>query len=263
MRARFRGLRAIVFREALRFFQQRERFVAALLRPLLWLFVFGAGFRGLVEVAAAAPYERAVSYELYLAPGLCAMILLFSGMQSSLSMVHDRETGAMRLLLVSPFPRWFLLCAKLAAATLVSLAQVYVFLGVAAAAGIRPPPAGYVAAAPALLLSGVMLASLGLLLSSAIRQLENFAGVMNFVIFPLFFASSALYPLSRMREGSPVLAEIAGWSPFTHAVELIRHALHLQLKLESLAVVCVAAALFLVAAIMAFDPESRLQRRRR
>ena len=130
------------------------------------------------------------------------MIQLFNGLQSSLSMVYDRETGAMRTLLVSPFPRWFLLTSKLLAGVAVSILQVYAFLAIAWLWGIRPPALGYLAVLPALVLSGMMLGSIGLFLSSAIRQLENFAGVMNFVIFPMFFASSALYPLWRLRESS-------------------------------------------------------------
>jgi ABC-2 type transport system permease protein len=51
---------------------------------------------------------------------------------------------------------------------------------------------GYLTVLPALILSGLMLGALGMLISSGIKQLENFAGVMNFVIFPMFFASSAL-----------------------------------------------------------------------
>ena len=69
----------------------------------------------------------------------------------------------------------------------------------------RSPALGYLAVLPALLLTGMMLGSIGLLLSSLIRQLENFAGVMNFVIFPMFFASSALYPLWRLKEANDVL----------------------------------------------------------
>ena len=81
-------------------------------------------------------------------PGLCAMIQLFNGMQSSLTMVYDRETGAMRTLLVSPFPRWFLLGSKLVAGVIVSLLQVYAFLLIAWVWGIHPPLAGLVAVLP-------------------------------------------------------------------------------------------------------------------
>ena len=79
---------------------------------------------------------------------------------------------------------------------------------------------------PALVLSGLMLGALGLVLSSFIKQLENFAGVMNFVIFPMFFASSALYPLWRVKEASLPLWWVSQINPFTHAIELIRFALY-------------------------------------
>ena len=93
---------------------------------------------------------------------------------------------------------------------------------------------GYLTLIPALLLAGLMLGSLALFMSSVIKQLENFAGVMNFVIFPMFFASSALYPLWRIREASPLLFEICRLNPFTYAVELIRFALHGQVDVVSL-----------------------------
>jgi len=108
-------LRGIMWREALRFVHQRERFVSALVRPLVWLFIFAAGFRQILGVSIIPPYETYVLYEVYVTPGLIAMIQLFNGMQSSLSMVYDREMGNMRMLLVSPFPRWFLLVSKLLA----------------------------------------------------------------------------------------------------------------------------------------------------
>ena len=90
----------IARREALRFVNQRGRFLAALVRPLVWLFIFAAGFRAVLGLSITPPYQTYVLYEVYVTPGLCAMIQLFNGMQSSLSMVYDRETGAMRTLLV-------------------------------------------------------------------------------------------------------------------------------------------------------------------
>ena len=96
--------------------------------PLVWLFIFAAGFRQVLGVSIIPPYETYVLYEVYITPGLMAMIQLFNGMQSSLSMVYDREMGNMRTLLVSPLPRWFLLSSKLLAGTAVSILQVYAFL---------------------------------------------------------------------------------------------------------------------------------------
>ena len=103
-----------------------------------------------------------------------------------------------------------------------------------------------------------MLGSLALFISSVIRQLENFAGVMNFVIFPMFFASSALYPLWRIRESSPLLYEICRLNPFTYAVELIRFSLYGQVDTISLGIVVGFTAVFLAAAVFAYNPSKGL-----
>src|SRR5438067_10048288 len=169
-------LKGIVWREGLRFLHQRERFVAALVRPLVWLFIFAAGFRQVLGVSIIPPYETYVLYEVYITPGLMLLIQLFNGMLSSLSMIYDREMGNMRTLLVSPLPRWFLLSSKLIAGMAVSLPQVYTFLVIAWLWEIEPPPVGYIAVLPALALTGLMLGALGILISSVIKQLECFAG---------------------------------------------------------------------------------------
>ena len=250
----FRCFVGIVWREGLRFVHQQERFLSAMVRPLVWLFIFAAGFRSVLGVSIIPPYETYITYEVYIAPGLMAMIQLFNGMQSSLSMVYDREMGSMRTLLVSPLPRWFLLVCKLLAGGAGSVIQVYAFLAIAWFWDIQPPLVGLLTVLPALILSGLMLGALGMFLSSAIKQLENFAGIMNFVIFPMFFASSALYPLWKMKESSLLLYNICWANPFTHAVELIRFAFYGQINWLSLAYVAVATVVFLGLAIYGYDP---------
>jgi ABC-2 type transport system permease protein len=86
--------------------------------------------------------------------------------------------------------------------------------------------------------------------------------VMNFVIFPMFFASSALYPLWRVREASPLLYYVCQFNPFTHAVELVRFALYGQVNWLSLAVVCGCTAAFMIGAILAYDPSRGFVARR-
>ena len=256
------ALRAIVLREALRFVHQRERFIAALVRPLVWLLVFAAGFRAALGLSIIPPYQTYITYETYIVPGLCGMVLLFNGMQSSLSLVYDRETGSMRLLLTAPLPRGWLLFCKLLGTTAISLLQVYTFLLIAYFFGIEMEPLGYIAALPALLLSGLMLGALGLALSSFIKQLENFAGVMNFVIFPMFFLSSALYPLWKMAESSPLLRDICAVNPFTHAVELIRFALYLEWNPWALLWTVVAGVIFMALALWGYDPARGMIKRK-
>ncbi len=260
----YRCFLGIVWREALRFFHQRERFVAALVRPLIWLLVFAAGFRAVLGISMVEPYATYITYEVYIVPGLIAMIQLFNGMQSSLSMVYDREMGSMRTLLVSPLPRWFLLVSKLLAGTAVSILQVYAFLAIAWLVTrlewveIDIPLAGYFTVIPILIVSGVMLGALGMLLSTWIKQLENFAGIMNFVIFPMFFASSALYPLWKMQESSELIYYICVVNPFTAAVETIRYGLYGQMHWEYFGYAVACAALFLGLAILGYDPSRGL-----
>jgi len=86
--------------------------------------------------------------------------------------------------------------------------------------------------------------------------------VMNFVIFPMFFASSALYPLWRIQESSLVLYKICAANPFTYAVELIRFALYGQVNLEALAVVVICTLVFMALAIYGYDPGRGLIARR-
>ena len=253
------GLAAVSSREVVKFVHQTGRLVSALVRPALWLLVFAAGFQNVFGVSIIPPYETYIRYEVYVVPGLVAMVLLFNGMQSSLSMVYDREMGVMRLLLTAPLPRWYLLLCKLVAGTLLSVLQAYAFLGLCALFRVDLPWAGWLYALPAIALGGMMLGAVGLLLSVYIRQLENFAGTMNFVIFPMFFISSALYPLWKVQEsGAEVVYQLARVNPFTHAVELIRFALYGQLNVTAGVVVLTCFLVFFALATLGYDPQRGL-----
>jgi len=245
----------IVKREFLRFIQQRTRLLSALIRPLLWLVVFAAGFRAALGVSIMEPYGTYITYQQYITPGLCCMIVLFNGMQSSLSMVYDREMGSMKLLLMSPLSRPFLLMCKLVATAILSLLQVCIFLLIVQFVGVDTPPLGYLTAIPAIFLISFFLGALGLLLSNLIKQLENFAGVMNFVIFPMFFLSSALYPLWKMKEASIWLYWLCQYNPFSYCVELLRFALYQQLDVTAFLVVLVATVVVSIVAINSFAPK--------
>lgn len=249
-----RAMRAVVWREMFKFAHQSGRLLSAIVRPALWLVVFAAGFQSLRGVSIIPPYQTYIPYQEYIVPGLIGIVLLFNGMQSSLSLVYDKEVGTMRLLLTAPLPRWYLLFCKLIAGTILSVVQAYAFLLVAYLVGVRIPWMGWLYMLPAMFAGGFLLGSIGLLLSVYIRQLENFAGTMNFVIFPMFFLSSALYPLWKMAEASPTLRDICAANPFTHAVELIRFAFYGQFNGVALLWVMVALAAFGLVALWGYDP---------
>jgi len=254
---------AVGSREVVKFVHQRGRLFSSLVRPTLWLIVFAAGFQNVFGVAVIPPYETYIEYQVYIAPGLLGMVLLFNGMQSSLAMVYDREMGLMRLLLTAPLPRWYLLLCKLGAGTLLSTLQAYAFLVLCAVFKVDIPWMGWLYALPAIIVSGMMLGALGLLLSVHIQQLENFAGTMNFVIFPMFFISSALYPLWKLQEsGAEIVYQLARYNPFTQAVELIRYALYGQFNGVALAVVVVSSVGFFVLAAYGYNPQRGMLRRK-
>jgi ABC-2 type transport system permease protein len=253
------ALAALCGREVVRFLHQRGRLLSAVVRPSLWLLVFAAGFHNVFGVSILPPYDTYIEYQVYIVPGLLGMVLLFNGMQSSLAMVYDREMGLMRLLLTAPLPRWFLLLGKLLAGALLSVLQGYAFLAVCWLFQVNLPLAGMITVLPALLAAGLMLAAVGLLLSVYVRQLENFAGTMNFVIFPMFFMSPALYPLWKLQEsGAEVVYQIARFNPFTHAVELIRFAMYGQFNATAATVVLGWLAACYLLAVWGYDPQRGL-----
>jgi ABC-2 type transport system permease protein len=185
-------------------------------------------------------------------------VLLFNGMQSSLAMVYDREMGLMRLLLTAPLPRHWILFSKLSATAVLSLLQAGAFLAVAALLGTALPLWGphTLQVLLALLCGALMLGALGLLLSVYIKQLENFAGTMNFVIFPMYFMSTALYPLWKLEEsGANWVYQIARANPFTHAVEWLRFALYGKDPGLSPWVVLGTLALCFAVASWGYDPQ--------
>ena len=251
-----RALRAVVGREINKFMRQPSRLASALVRPLLWFVVFSAGFHNVFGVSIVPPYETYVEYQVYMVPGLMAMVALFNGMQSSLSMVYDREMGVMRLLLTAPLPRGWLLAFKLLAGTCLSVLQMAVFLLIALAFGVTIAWQHLPLLLLAMVAGAALLAALGLMLSVYVKQLENFAGTMNFVIFPMFFISPALYPLWKLEEsGAWWLLQLAQFNPFTHVVEALRFAMYGQFNSLSWVVVLTSSAAFFGLAWWGYDPQ--------
>jgi len=207
---------AVVIRELLRFVRQRGRLLSTFARPLLWLVVIGSGFERVV------PTEGTVSYKQFLLPGIYGMVILFSAMLSALATVHDREFGPIRMLLVAPLPRSVVVLAKTLSSTLLAVLQAVLLLPLIWILGLHPSPAALLQFAGALVLCSFAISSLGMVIASRIRSIENFAGVMNFLMFPMFFLSSALYPASTL---PGFLQPFVRANPLTYGIDLMRHAL--------------------------------------
>lgn len=245
-------MKGIVYKELVRFIKQKSRFFSALVRPLLWLFIFSVGFKTALGLAIIPPYETYITYETYVVPGLVGMVLLFNGMQSSLTMIFDREMGSMKILLASYISRNYLLFCKMFATAVVSSIQAVTFLLIAIAYGIDISYLAVLVTIPVVMVSSIALNAFALFISSVIKQLENFATVMNFVIFPMFFLSSALYPLWKIKDGSLLLYYISSYNPFTYIVEAIRFALYLKFDLNSFLILFLSLVIALFIAFVGF-----------
>jgi len=248
----FNCMKGIIYKELIRFVKQKSRFFSALVRPLLWLFIFSVGFKTALGLAITPPYETYITYETYIVPGLVGMVLLFNGMQSSLTMIFDREMGSMKILLSSYINRNFLLFCKMFATSIVSTIQAITFLFIAKLYGVDISYLAIVVTIPIIIISSIILNAFALFISSVIKQLENFATVMNFVIFPMFFLSSALYPLWKIKDSSMLLYEISSYNPFTYIVESIRFSLYLKVDTQALLVLLLSLVITLIMAFLGF-----------
>ena len=207
---------AVVSRELRRFARQPGRLLSTFARPLLWLVVIGSGFQKVV------PSEGTVSYKQFLLPGIYGMVLMFSTMLSALATVSDREFGPIRMLLVAPLPRSVVVVAKTASSTLLGLVQALLLLELVWILGLRPSATALLEFLWALAVSALALSSLGMVVASRLRSIENFAAVINFLMFPMFFLSGALYPASTL---PGYLKPLVRANPLTYAIDLMRHPL--------------------------------------
>ena len=245
-------MKGIVYKELIRFLKQKSRFFSALVRPLLWLFIFSVGFKAALGLAIIPPYETYITYETYIVPGLVGMVLLFNGMQSSLTMIFDREMGSMKILLTSYINRNYLLFCKMFATAIVSTLQAIAFLIIAVLYGVDISYGAIVLTIPIIMVSSIILNAFALFISSVIKQLENFATVMNFVIFPMFFLSSALYPLWKIKDSSLLLFNISSYNPFTYIVEAVRFSLYGKFELEIFLILGISLVVSLIMAFVGF-----------
>ena len=244
---------AIVRRDLSRMFRQKSRIIGGLTRPFMWLLLVGSGYNAIARVPGVASYQE------FVFPGLVVMAALFGGMLTAMSTVYDREFGMLRLMLASPAGIPTLLAGRAVAATIIGTIQGGVVL-LFAPLLITTTPEALIAATGALILTALASGVVGLMIAAPMQTLENFAGIINVVLFPMLFLSGALYPA---RELPLVLHLAARVNPVTYAVDLMRGAMgqpmEFGLAVSAAALLTVTVAAFALAVLL-FDPERRLRR---
>lgn len=212
----WRPVWAIIRRELIRTVRQRGRLVSALVRPLIWLLVIGTGFGAMLGRLGSAGYQH------FLVPGLIGMVLLFGALLASLSLVYDKETGVMRMLLIAPFPRGWVIVARTLSAATVAILQALLLTAVLALLGYFRFDFSLPLFATGLITTALTCAAMGMLIAVWTKTLDNFAVIMNFFIFPVFFLSGALYPIEHLPAALKVVTLL---NPFSYGVDLLKHAM--------------------------------------
>jgi ABC-2 type transport system permease protein len=247
---------AIIVRDLSRGFRQRGRVLAGLARPFMWLLLVGTGYNAIARV------EGVASYQVFVFPGLVVMAALFGAMLTAISTVYDREFGMLRLMLASPAGVPAILAGRAIAATMIGTVQGGVVL--LCIPLVAPVTAAQLAAAFGALALGAAASSVvGLLVAAPLQSVENFAGVINIVLFPMLFVSGALYPTAGMPAALRVAALV---NPVSYAVDLMRAALGQPSEFGAPRSILVLGATTLIVfgvTILAFDPERRFMSRAR
>ncbi|MBF0096340.1 MAG: ABC transporter permease [Magnetococcales bacterium] len=248
-----RPIRALAQRELVRFFRQPHRVVGSLAQPLLfWLFL-GSGF----SASFRPPGLSGISYLEYFYPGILLMLLLFSGIFSTITLIEDRSQGLLQGVLVAPLPRMAIVLGKVGGAMGVALLQVVVLLLAIPWLGLHLGLGEALLLLFGLLLATLGFTTLGFLIAWNMESTAGFHAIMSIFLMPLWLLSGALFPMEHTPGWLQVLMQI---NPVTHALRLIRLPFYqsapqlltlpeyqLSLLVTVLwAVVCLAAALWQV-----------------
>ena len=206
-------------REMKRFWRAKSRIVGALAMPLFFLAFLGLGFRRMTIPGLAGD----VDYIRFLVPGIIGMSILFSSTFGGLSVLWDREFGFLKEIMVAPVSRVSIVLGRIAGGATTALIQAVLILAISYIMGFKIINISSIFLAIVfMILIAVTFLGLGLIFASKMRDMQGFSIVMNFVIFPLFFLSGALYPL----ENFPVwLRYISKIDPLTYGVDGLRAAL--------------------------------------
>jgi ABC-2 type transport system permease protein len=206
------GIYAIWLREFKVYLREKERVVSSLISPLLWILVFGTGLGSVVTL-------EGVDYRTYIYPGVLVMSVLFSSVFYGIYIIWDRKLDFLKEVLVAPVSRLGIFIGKtLGGCTDVAI-QAAMLLAIGVLIGVPLTAYAIIADFLLLLLIAIGLVAVGLAIGANMRSPEGFMLVVNFVMWPLFFFSGALFPLGNLPQW---LFAVVAANPLTYGVDAVR-----------------------------------------
>jgi ABC-2 type transport system permease protein len=228
----------LTLRELVRFFRQRTRIVGALGQPIILWILIGAGFQGSFKQPSYVPYDVAMSFQEFFFPGIAVLILLFTAIFSTISIIEDRKEGFLQGVLVAPVSRLAIVWGKLTGGMLLAVVQALVFLGLGpllTAVGLAPTIhvewtfASTLAVFGFLILLGYTLTALGFLIAWPLDSTQGFHAIMSVFLLPMWLLSGATFPA----EESGWLSLIVKANPLTYGVAGLRRLMYPHIEFHS------------------------------
>lgn len=207
-------------REIVRFYRQRNRIIGALLSPLVFWFVIGSGIGPSFRVGSAPGGMR---YLEYFYPGTLILIMLFTAIFSTISIIEDRREGFLQSVLVAPISPGSIVCGKILGGTTLALLQGLIFLLLAPLIGIHITPERILVCLGTLFVVGFGLTGLGFLIAWPMESTQGFHAIMNVFLVPLWLMSGALFPATNPHSWIYWAVHL---NPVTYGVAAVRHALY-------------------------------------
>jgi len=204
-------------RQMKRFLRSKSRLVVTIVQPLFFLFILGTGFSRL-----SFPGLEGVEFIHFFAPGIVTMSIIFSSMFTGISVLWDKQFGFLQEVLVAPISRLTIVIGRTLGGATISLIQGLIILIIAI--GLGTPisgPIGLIMTIIFMILAAFTAVGFGLILASKMNDFQSFPLIMNLVIMPLLFLSSAFFPVDTI----PALQTIAYFNPLFYMVDGIRGSL--------------------------------------
>jgi len=246
---------ALAWREIVRFLRQRNRVIGAVGQPLLFWLLFGTGLNQSFRF-------QGTSFSEYFIPGTLVLILLFTAIFATISIIEDRQEGFLQAVLVAPVPRVAFVLGKVAGGTLLAVGQAWIFLMLSRLrVGVLPSsdPSSLLALAVLMIIVAVGFTALGFCIAWRLDSTQGFHAIMNLLLMPMWLLSGAFFPVPRWQDGSwgeRILNLAMRCNPVTYAVSGLRRLLSsvadgaVDAWSPPLAVCWIVAILFAVAMLL-------------
>ncbi len=214
----FATVRVLMKRDLVRFFRQRSRVVGALVQPLIFWLVIGSGFSASFRI----PGAEGVGYSQYFFPGIVLMVILFTSIFSTMSLIEDRHGGFMQAVLAAPGSRAALVVGKVLGGSSIALVQVAAILVLAPIAGFSVGSIAWVPLLACLVLTAIALTAMGFAVAWWLDSVQGYHAIMSVFLIPLWIVSGSMFPIAG---GPSWLQLLMRFNPLTYAACGVRRAL--------------------------------------